>query len=231
MEKKRALLIIAAIVLSVFVVGAVLVVFLSRTASETYALPADITSLTVDSERGSVTISADPGAPGIDATSRWILSAPTVEIQVDGGHATVGVSCPGWAFASCSADLEVRVPAGVELDAKTVRGALEVVGVQGPIDAISEDGTVRVEGGPSRLTARSVTGDVQARLTAAPSTLNLRSETGDVTAEIPAGTYALDVTSTEGTATVTGLTDQEGAAHTVSASSGIGNVVVRAAPR
>lgn len=231
MGKLRALLIVGGIVVTVFVVGAILVAVLGREATRTQRLDGEITRVEVLSERGALTVRAG-AAGGADLVSRerWILTGPDVVATVRDGTLRVDVTCPRLSLVSCSADLDLRVPAGALLEVKTIRGNLAVDGLDGAMTVLSEDGDVTVRGAPPTLDARSVTGRVTAELSARPDRVILRSETQDVRLVIPAGDYAIQADSTVGTERVEGVRAVSGSPRSIIASSGAGDVTVLAAP-
>lgn len=231
MGKLRALIVVAAIVLGVFVVGAILVAVLGREATSTQRLRGEVRKVELLSERGAATIRAG-AAEGAEvvAHDRWVVVRPEVRATLEDGTLKVTVSCPRLSLVSCSSDVVVTVPPGVRLDVKTVRGRMEVDGIGGPMTVLSEDGDVAVRGGPPTIEARSVTGSVTAELTARPDRALLRSETGDARLTVPAGAYALTADSTQGGETVTGITADPDAARELIASSGGGEVVVTGTP-
>ncbi|MFN8110556.1 MAG: hypothetical protein U0Y82_12040 [Thermoleophilia bacterium] len=227
MGKSRALLIITSLVLGVFVVGAVLVVLLKRSSDGATRVAGTVTSVEVYSERGAATVRA--GAPG-DATvswhSSWILSRPRVTTGLQDGVLRVRVTCPGWSFVSCSSDVVVTVPPAALVNAKTVRGRLDVEGITGDTVALSEDGDVVLRGGPTTLRTASVTGTVDVRLSAVPRKVEIRTETHNIHLELPSAAYALTATSTRGHVRLAGVANAPDSPNHVSVSSGAGNVEV-----
>ncbi len=231
MGKLRALGIVTAIVLGVFVIGAVLVAILSQDERSERSLEGDISRVEVLSERGALTIRAGaPTGATVAERRRWVLAGPEVTAEITDGTLRIDVTCPAVSVISCSADLDVSVPPSSVLDVKTVRGRLEVRGVNGTMDVISEDGDVFVQGGPSRLESISVTGDVTAELSERPDLVRMRSETGDMRLVVPGGDYAITANSALDEERVEGLTSVTGAARVLEVSSGRGRVVVSATP-
>lgn len=232
MGKLRALLIVAGIVLSVFVVGAILVAVLSREGTRTQRVDGQITRVEVLSERGALTVRAGaPGGADLVSRERWILIGPDVVATVRDGTLRVDVTCPRMSLVSCSADLDLRVPPGVVLELKTIRGNMVVDGLGGEaMKVLSEDGDVTVRGAPVTLDSRSVTGRVTAELSSRPDKVILRSETENVRLVVPAGDYAIEADSTVGTERVEGLRNVPGAPRSIVASSGAGDVTVLAGP-
>jgi len=225
----RALGIVAGIVLGIFVLGAVFVALASQESSRQTTLDGPVSRVEVLSERGAVTLRGGSGPVRIAERRKWILSEPTVSANVADGVLTIRVTCPSWAFASCSADVTADVPAAAVIDAKTVRGRLEVDGITADVKAVSEDGDVAVSGvSADTVEARAVTGDVAVELRTVPRVVRMRSETGDVTLRLPAAAYAVRADSAVGTERLDGITNTPGAARSLEVTSGKGAVVVSA---
>lgn len=229
MRRTRALLIVGAIVLGCFLLGALAVPLLSREDTATRAYPgASVSRVEVVTDRGGVVVRA--GTPEVVQRRKYILSKPDVEQSVSAaGVLRVEVTCPAWAFASCSADVDVRAPADAEVFVDATRGTVHVEGMRGPVVARSEDGAVSVAGDSTRVEARSVSEPVRVALGRPPASLTAASETGNVTVEVPAVSYRIAARSLRGATRVEGLESDPSAARQIVARSGIGDVVVRAA--
>jgi len=225
--KVRALLIVAAVVVGVFVVGAVLVAVLGREGTRTQRVQGEVRKVELLSERGAVAIRAG-AASGAELTAhdRWVVVRPDVTATLEEGTLRVRVTCPTLSLVSCSSDIVLTVPSTAQLDVKAVRGHMAVDGIDGPMSVLSEDGDVTVRGAPPTLETRSVTGTITARLTARPDRVLARSETSDVRLTVPAGTYRLTADSTQGGETVTGITADAASPRELIASSGRGEVTV-----
>lgn len=87
-----------------------------------------------------------------------------------------------------SMDLDVRVPANVEVSAGSVSGDVRMVGAQGRVRANSVSGDVHLERlRASSVTAHSVSGDIDASIEAltGDGDLSFTTVSGDVTLELP----------------------------------------------
>lgn len=224
--KLAALLKIAAVVVGVFLIGALLVPVLSRSDSGVTDLSgATVRAVRISTDRGAAVVR--PGTPRVEQKRTWILSAPRVESRVEDGTLTVDVTCPNWAFVSCSADVVVQAPATADVSVDATRGNVVVTGMSAAVTARSEDGSVRVEGTSTTVAASSVTKPVTVVLNGAvPDEVSARSETGDVSVTVPRGTYRVTAQSVKATARVEGLTRDATAAANITAHSGIGDVTV-----
>lgn len=226
MGPRRVLLVIVALVVGLFVAGAIAIPVLNREdrGRQDFAA-ATVRRVEVTSERGAVRVA--PGAPSVERRRQWVLSAPRVRSTVDGGVLRVDVRCPGWAFVSCSADVAVRAPAGSSVLVRAIRGSVAVTGMSGTTDVSSEDGAVDVaDSRAPEITARSVTDEVSVGTRVAPRRIVVRSETGTVSVAVPAGAYRLVADSGQGRELVTGVRNAPGAAGSIDATSGLRDVAV-----
>ena len=85
-------------------------------------------------------------------------------------------------------DLEVRLPANLEIAANSVSGNVSVVGAQGDVSANSVSGNVRLERlRATSVHANSVSGEVMASIESLSGSgdLTFRSVSGDVVIELP----------------------------------------------
>lgn len=95
-----------------------------------------------------------------------------------------------------SIDIQVKIPRGMVLDARSVSGDVGVVGAEGDVRAGSVSGNVRMEAlRATSVKASSVSGDVDVAVETLSGTgpLTFTSVSGNVTAELPKGIDA-DVT-------------------------------------
>lgn len=89
-----------------------------------------------------------------------------------------------------SIDIEVKVPKGLLVDARSVSGDVGVVGAEGSVRAGSVSGNVRMQSlRASSVRASSVSGDVDVSVEAltGDGPLSFTSVSGNVTAELPRG--------------------------------------------
>ncbi len=88
-------------------------------------------------------------------------------------------------------DFQVRVPAGVGLDARTVNGDVEATGLTGRVKALTVNGSIDVE---TRATASATTvnGSIDAALgsSAWDGPLSFKTVNGGITVSVPNGTAA-----------------------------------------
>jgi DUF4097 and DUF4098 domain-containing protein YvlB len=96
-------------------------------------------------------------------------------------------------FDDVSIDIEVKVPKGLLVDARSVSGDVSVVGAEGDVRAGSVSGDVRMQSlRASSVRASSVSGDVEVSVDAftGDGPLKFTSVSGNVVAELPKNTDA-----------------------------------------
>ena len=92
-----------------------------------------------------------PGVERLDIDS----SGRTVEIEVDYLRRSHG--------RDADAHLEIRVPAGSDVDVESVSAEVSVAGVTGEVTVESVSGSVDVEGSPQSVDLESVSGSIEVR--------------------------------------------------------------------
>ena len=93
----------------------------------------------------------------------------------------------------------VEVPAGVELEARSVNGGIEARGIADEVEARTVNGGIAIEGdGP--VSAETVNGSIEARLGSAPSEdLRFKTVNGGIQLVLPTGTNAdIDIRTVNG---------------------------------
>lgn len=159
-----------------------------RTDQSTYELPAGLTTLTVESATGDITVHAVDAdqEPHARATVQSSFRGPRVEAEQDVDSATLTAECPGvnW-FNVCEVSWEVFVPVDASLDLRTAVGDVTVVGLSGPVNAHSSVGDVTVQDSRSPdLDLDSSVGDITVTALA-PGSVTASSSTGDLTVQLP----------------------------------------------
>ena len=238
------------------VVAAVTLVFgtfqvvslLARTTEETTTQFEGVRHLVIDNDAGSIRLR--PSANGtltVDRRETRGLSEPDYSERMEGDRLVLAADCRS-AFGSwCSVELEVAVPAGVDVDASggggSVRadgldaglrlrssgGSITVVGGGPVLDLESSGGSVNVEAGRAeQVKARSSGGSVRVRSAVVPRNFDARSSGGGVTIEVPDGptAYRVDASSSGGSSRTQVRTDPTSDRLITARSSG-GSVTVR----
>ncbi|HEX6051699.1 MAG TPA: DUF4097 family beta strand repeat-containing protein [Gemmatimonadaceae bacterium] len=139
---------------------------------------------------------------------RWDFSASRISIDVEPVRGRVGDS-----------RIELSVPAGVRVVARSRSGDVSVRGTRGAVDARSTSGDVIVSDATDRVILESVSGDVRAsqlagevRAESVSGTIEARDVTGNVHAETTSGDVSLTgvASSSVYVETVSGEIEYEG---------------------
>jgi len=186
--------------------------------TETLSESEAITRVEIDLDAGDVTITAAGSAPGARGAveSRWNDTAPEVLHYVADGVLHVIGRCDAIAIA-CRTDVTLEVQANVNVGVKVGTGSLDISGVEGGLDAGTEDGaialhdlrgTVFVESGAGEIVgdlldteivdARTRSGAVELALVGAPQRIVARTDEGDVNLLVPAGAYRIQADAPTG---------------------------------
>lgn len=168
-----------------------------HTDEQAFELSPGLTTLTVDSAVGDITVHtvAAHEEPLARATVQSSFRSPRIEEERGADSATLTSDCPGvssW-FNVCDVSWEIFVPDGASVDLRTSLGDVTAVGLTGPVRARSSVGDVTVEDSHSpSLDLDSSVGDVTVTALA-PGSVTARSSTGDVTVHLPddGSTYRL----------------------------------------
>lgn len=146
--------------------------------------------------------------PEVDVQGRLGEGVERVEVQQRGGSVDIRVEAnEPWFFRrDASASLEIRIPAGSELEVSTVSASIAVEGVRGRSRLKSVSGGIRSTGHGGDLEAKSVSGSIELSGTGQPGRLRASSVSGglrmarvsgDVEASSTSGSLRVDAESVE----------------------------------
>jgi hypothetical protein len=247
----RLLAIVVIVVLALVALSAVTWA-LRSTEHETYPIEGTFDRVAVDVDAGPITIEAsDEGTTSLTATTEAALfSDADVSFDVESGQLTVEGDCSRgiWLinWGRCHIEVVLRVPAEVDVVAKSEAGRVSTAGLAGAADVQSSAGEVRVDGHSGPLRAHSSAGGVtvtglssdDAEVTSSaggvnvtaidpPASLRASSSAGGVTVTLPGGeVYNVDADTSAGSTTVEVPTDPS-SPYRVEAKSSAGTVTVR----
>ena len=143
-----------------------------------------ISALTVNTGGGDVTVRTG-GAPGTVEVTRKTRSAGALTAlgptSWDGNTLILLGDCEGCG----DIDYEIRVPAGVDVTAKTGSGDIELDGALRTVSLQTGSGDIDGNVGAGSITARTGSGDMDLRLDNAPNQLTANSGSGDVDIKVP----------------------------------------------
>lgn len=204
---------------------------LKQTSTSEQALPAGITTLSVDNEVGDVRIRAvDAGEePRVTATTEWGLRRPDVSVDVTGGAASLEADCPSGVVAPCSTDWTVVVPEGADVEIEEGIGRVTVEGIDGDVDVEAGVGDVRItESTAGRITADLGVGSLWVEAVEPPQQVRATVGVGGLSVQLPE-TASYDVDASGGVGEVRNdLGSDAGSDRTVTVEGGVGSVSVSA---
>jgi len=143
-------------------------------------------------------------------TKSYVFDSPEVHQTVENGVLTIEGECDGVLGILCDTDFRIEVPEGVEVEARTYVGNIE-------IDGIEADG----------IEARGYVGNIQIDA-GRRADVTAHTNVGDVDIAVPTGIYDIDADTTVGDTDSGGLTSRDGAKHAIDATSDVGTVDVTA---
>jgi hypothetical protein len=221
---------------------------LARTTEEASSRFEAVRHLVIDNDAGSIRLR--PSANGtltVDRKETRGLTDPNYSERMEGDRLILEANCRSRFGPWCSVELEVEVPAGVDVDAsggggsvradgldaglrlRSAGGSITVVGGGPALDLESSGGSVNVESARAeQVKARSSGGSVRVRSAVVPRNLDARSSGGSVTVELPDGptAYRVDASSSGGSSRTQVRTDPTSDRLITARSSG-GSVTVR----
>jgi hypothetical protein len=128
----------------------------------------------IDVSAGDVHLVNSVGPVRLRSTGRYLFSKPRMTTSTAGGILTVRSACGSWWLHDCSTNIQLSVPRGAVVDAKT------------------DHGDITAEGLISRRIRADATGNVRLHLANDPNLIVARSERSDVTIRLPRAPYVVD---------------------------------------
>jgi len=187
----------------------------TETQHETYRHA--VSRVELDLDDGAIVLSrGDDDRVEIQRRLEWLGRRPTIRETWAGDTLTITVRCANRSTLGtrprCAVAYTMRVPAGVEVDARTVASRIDVRDLGGSLRLTGSSGDVTVSGttGPLRVRTSSggitvtgartgraeiqaTSGDIELRFAAPPETLTVTTGAGNVDVAVP-GDDAYDVT-------------------------------------
>ena len=213
-------------------------------------IPVSAGQVTAHFGGGNVTL--EQGAAGqakVTGTAHYSLIRPAFTAQRVAGGAAFGYNCDLPA-GTCGLDATVAVPAGTTTTLSTDGGNATVTGTTGDVTVSSGGGnvtadhtagdlTLRTDGGningtavtAARVTAGTGGGDIQIQFSAVPGNVHVSTDGGNITIIVPRGTTQYKVSaSSDGGNVSDGLPVDSSSAHTITATTGGGDITLEEAP-
>lgn len=206
----------------VFVVGGVVTESVPRTPEWSFDEP--VSAVVVDLDDGDVRVRG--GAASTTVAATLLGSAAELDARVEAGTLYVDGLCPKYRLGPCVTDVELWVPAEVDLSVESGTGSVDAEDVVGTVLLDLGTGDVELEA-PTvvEVEARSGTGSMAVGLGGVRVAVLLETGTGDLELAVPAGAYAITTESGTGSVDVDeALVDDAGAPVSLVAVTGTGDV-------
>jgi hypothetical protein len=184
---------------------------------------APIHAVSIEVDTGDVqVIGAEIEGAAMDWEFRWREGCPTAEAYVEDGVLYVEAHCPPGAWA-CSTDFQLRVPAGVPVEATLTTGSLQleqvgavsaelttgeldIQGASGELDlAVTTGGIHAFELQVDEVWAELTTGSIELEFDAPFEQVDTKLITGEISMRVPEGCYDLDLDVVTGAISTEGL--------------------------
>lgn len=142
-----------------------------------------ITGVRVDVVSGDVQIG--PGAAGqalVRQSMRWVRHRPLVRETWEGDTLVVRVTCADGTFLlpnSCSADLDLKVPAAVPVTVTARSGNVAAAGLSGTVHVETDSGDIQLTDDSGTVVAHAISGSVTGQGLTAPDA-DVQADSGDV---------------------------------------------------
>jgi hypothetical protein len=241
-------------VLALVLTGVAGIQVISNTSGEVRRIehrvfPTTVERVRVTTPDGSIRVAGtDDHQVVVDGRLSGTLKVPTMSARLDGTTLKVQAHCA--VFWDCGASFDLRVPAGVAVEAESSSGDVQASDLRAPVRLSTASGTVvvrRVAGAVSlhtssgdiragdvsarTLTAHTSSGDVTLEMSGVPEDVEADTSSGDVRITVPRGGDAYDVTAdtSSGDRTVAVRTDPL-SSRRLRATTSSGDVSVRYVP-
>ncbi|HEU5000030.1 MAG TPA: DUF4097 family beta strand repeat-containing protein [Lapillicoccus sp.] len=185
-----------------------------------------ITALDVETQSGDVTVRAGARTDTVEVIRRFRGDEDT---QV-GGETWQGntLKITPDCTTVCDVDYEIRVPSTVAVTVRTGSGDVELSGRLGEVSLGTVSGDVDANVSTTTLSSETGSGDMDFHLGSAPDRLTAQSVSGDIDLRVPAGdTYAVTSNTTSGDVDVD-VPRQSDATHLIDVRTASGDISVDA---
>lgn len=204
--------------------------FFQQTRTTTDQVSQVVTALDVGSGTGDVTVDVAPAGSQVRVTAQrhWAFTEPVVTSVVAGGTLRLRSTCDGVpAFAGCSVDWTVSVPADAAVRVTTGTGDVRLGGTRGAVSVSTGTGDVDLSAlGSATVGVETGTGDVRLRFLTVPDRVRVTTGTGDVEVRVPGGAaYRVTGGTGPGTRTTSVQTDPT-STHLLQVDTGVGDVLL-----
>jgi putative adhesin len=204
----RLTLLVAAVLLAFTGVAFLLSQALKSTRRDAITVTRPVYRIVVHSDAGDVRLTpAAVARVTVEQRRTWLWQAPTVRTTLHGGTLELTGRCPAARLMDlCETEFTLRVPTDVAVTVYSGAGAIDVRGLDGPLDLRSTTGEIVAKELLSEsVRARTTAGDLRLGFISAPPHVDAETTSGDVDLALPVANYRIDASSRSGDVAVRGL--------------------------
>lgn len=167
----------------------------------------NVRTIVLDNTQGHVHITAGQrSGVTVERTTQTLLTKATSSAYRSGRVLHLESRCHG---TVCQVDYRIHTPAGVRLQIN------------------EQNATVTIDGTPGSLAVTNTDeGNLSFNLTKAPQHLRASTHNGAIDITVPRGAYAVTARANDGNKTITGITVNQHAQHTVNAFANSGDITI-----
>ncbi|MBO0822060.1 MAG: hypothetical protein J2P26_14575, partial [Nocardiopsaceae bacterium] len=196
-------------------------------AARTYTVTGEVTALTLDTAGSiSVTGTASGGPVTVTESPSYTAARPVTSHTVSrSGQLTLGYTCKTQLV--CSVSYTIKVPRGTAVHAEGREGTVTLSSLAGPVTARTVTGFINANSmsSPSAV-LNSGAGGINATFTTAPASLKASTHAGSITISVPGqDTYQVSADAIVGTTHVT-VPRAAKSAHAITAHSDLGGITI-----
>ncbi|WP_370890171.1 DUF4097 family beta strand repeat-containing protein [Janibacter sp. GXQ6167] len=203
-----------------------------RTTEQTFPIDRAVTKIVLDNSVGTITVRAprDGETYGLHSTSLWSIGGPKHAVKTEDGvlRATSGCRTSNSIIDRCRTKWTVIAPPGAQLSLANDVGEVSIDGVDNPVTARTDVGSVRLTDVTStRIDASTDVGEVAIDAAEPPDAIIARAGVGSVDVTVPRGpTYRVELSATDSASQPNVATDLQ-SAHLIRVNADLGDAKVR----
>ncbi len=134
--------------------------------------------------------------PEIDIKARLHGNIDKVEVTQQSGRSVIEVIYPSLSTDRRSADLELSIPAGSQLEVSAVSASIDVSGIRGATRLKAVSGSIRSDVPGAEFEAKSVSGNITLQGSSKPADMRISTVSGS--ASLQRGAGSVDARTTSG---------------------------------
>lgn len=195
--------------------------------AKTYTVNSRVTAVTVNTG-GNITVTGTSGSGPVKVTenSSYSTTPPVTSHTVNGSGLTLGYTCKGELL--CSVDYDITVPRGTAVHANGGQGTITLDSLSGPVTAKTVTGLINASSltSPTAALKTSASGGIIATFSAAPASVNASTSAGSIVVSVPNSTaYQVNADTVVGTSNVS-VHRSPASSHVITARTDLGGITI-----